>query len=74
MQTKFISFGKDSYHLQNEMSQWCVKHFGEGQWINEPYPKDWTGLPEWTIHCMFGNTTFAFKESKHYTWFVLKWS
>jgi hypothetical protein len=50
MQTKFISFGKDSYHLQNEMSQWCVKHFGEGQWINEPYPKNWTGLPEWTIH------------------------
>lgn len=70
----YITFGKDDYHLQNEMSQWCVQHFGEGKWISERYPNDWTNMPNWTIHSMFGHTTFAFKQSKHYNWFILRWS
>jgi hypothetical protein len=69
----YVTYGKDYYHLQNEMSQWCVKHFGEGKWIGDRYPRDWTGLPRWTIHCMFGHTTFAFKQRKDYHWFLLKW-
>ena len=68
-----ITFNNSRYHEQNEMSQWCVEHFGEGKWIGEHYPKDWTELPNWTIHSMFGNTTFAFKNKKHYNWFILRW-
>jgi hypothetical protein len=70
----YITFGKDRYHLHNDMSKWCVEQFGEGRWIGERYPKDWTGLPNWTIHSMFGNTTFAFRQQQHYTWFMLRWS
>ena len=68
-----ITFNNTRYHLNGDMEQWCVKHFDQGQWISEPYPKDWTGLPNWTIHSMFGNTTFAFKEQRHYNWFILRW-
>lgn len=68
------TFDKDRYHQQREMEAWCKKQFGEGKWIGGPYPKDWTGLPNWTIHCMFGTTTFAFKNEKDYNWFVLKWA
>ena len=68
-----FTFGKDRYHEHLIMSQWCVKHFGEGKWISEPHPKDWTDMPNWTIHSMFGNTTFAFKDEKQYNWFMLKW-
>ncbi len=71
--TNFITFGKDQYHLHREMESWCEQQFGQGKWIGERYPKDWTGMPDWTVHSMFGNTTFAFKEEKHYTWFILKW-
>lgn len=69
-----ITFNKDRYHQQGLISQWCVKNFGPGQWIGERYPKDWEGLPNWTIHCMFGQTTFAFKNEQDYSWFLLKWS
>jgi hypothetical protein len=31
-------------------------------------------MPAWTIHSMFGNTTFAFKNKRHYTWFILRWN
>ena len=67
-------FGKDRYHEINEIQAWCAQQFGEGQWINEPYPKDWTAMPNWTIHSMFGNTTFAFKDETQYNWFMLRWS
>ena len=70
----YITFDKDRYHLQNDMSAWCVKHFGEGQWITGPYPEEWEGLPNWTIHCMFGRTTFAFKKQRDYAWFILEWA
>jgi hypothetical protein len=56
------------------MEQWCRDTIGEGKWIGEPCPRDWTDLPDWTIHSMFGNTTFAFKHARHYTWFILRWS
>jgi hypothetical protein len=70
----YITFGKDQYHLHREMQVWCDQHVGHGHWIGEPYPKDWTSMPDWTIHSMFGNTTFAFKDAKHYTLFILRWS
>jgi hypothetical protein len=70
----YITFGKDRYHEYLEMRCWCEQHFGLGKWIGESYPKDWTGLPNWTIHSMFGNTTFAFKNKRDYAWFLLRWS
>ena len=70
----WITFGKDRYHEHGRMEYWCEQHFGEGKWINEPYPKDWTNMPAWTVHSMFGNTTFAFKNERHYTWFTLRWA
>lgn len=70
----YILFEKDRYHQQREMRAWCEEQFGEGKWIFAPYPKDWTGMPNWTIHSMFGNTTFAFKNDRDYEWFLLKWA
>jgi hypothetical protein len=69
-----ITFNNTRYHLNGIMEQWCRDTIGEGKWIGEPCPKDWTGLPDWTIHSMFGNTTFAFKHARHYTWFILRWN
>ena len=69
----FITFNNTRYHQQPEMQAWCEKHFGEGKWIGEQYPKEWSGMPNWTIHSMFGNTTFAFKHKKHHDWFILRW-
>ena len=68
-----ITFNNTRYHLNGAMQQWCEEHFGSGKWISESCPKDWTGMPGWTIHSMFGNTTFAFKEQRHYNWFILRW-
>jgi hypothetical protein len=68
------NFGKDRYHEINDIQMWCVQQFGEGKWIGEPYPKDCTAMPNWTVHSMFGNTTFAFKDEKQYNWFILRWT
>ena len=70
-----ITFGKDHYHLNGEMEQWCRTYAGEGRWIGGQL-KTWEGMESyvWAIESMFGNTTFMFKEDKHYMWFVLKWS
>jgi hypothetical protein len=72
--SNYITFGKDQYHLQNEMQDWCIERFGQGSWINNRTPKNWEGLPAWTIHGMFGITTFSFKDPKHLTMFALKWA
>lgn len=69
----YITFGKDRYHQQGEMERWCKENFGPGKWIGDIEVKEWEGLPEWTIHCMFGNTTFNFKNPKNLTLFILRW-
>jgi hypothetical protein len=74
MAMNYITFGKDKYHLHLEMQEWCKQQFGEGKWVGELYPKNWTAMPNWTIHSMFGNTTFAFKDEKQYNWFILRWA
>jgi hypothetical protein len=74
MALNYITFDKEKYHLHLEMQEWCKQQFGEGKWISYPYPKDWTSMPDWTIHSMFGNTTFAFKDEKQYNWFILRWA
>ena len=62
-----VTFTKQSYHLNGAMETWCADHIGKGGWIARDDHL-------WNIRSMFGNTTFAFKEEKHYTWFILRWS
>ena len=71
----YITFGKDQYHLHREQQAWCEERFGAGKWIGDREVKDWTGMQvNWTIHSMFGNTTFSFKNPKDYTMFILRWA
>jgi hypothetical protein len=71
----WITFGKDRYHLNGEMERWCRDNVGEGGWTYNT-PKTWEGMEGkiWIMHSMFGNTTFAFKEAKYLTMFILRWS
>lgn len=62
-----ITFGKDQYHQNREMEQWCREHIGKGGWL---YSED----SLWKIESMFGNTTFTFKHEQDATLFVLKWA
>jgi hypothetical protein len=70
-----ITFGKDRYHEHLEMEKWCHNNIGLGGWTYGN-PKTWEGMGKkiWIMHSMFGNTTFAFKDPRHYTLFVLRWS
>ena len=45
---------------------WCRKNLGPGGYLVND-------LCVWKIDTMFGNSTFAFKHEKHYTWFILRW-
>ena len=71
----FITFGKDRYHEHGRMEHWCHKNIGEGKWIGGKL-KTWEGMGNnvWAIESMFGNTTFMFKDPKHLTMFLLRWS
>jgi hypothetical protein len=70
-----ITFGKDRYSQHLEMEQWCKDNIGPGTWTYGS-PKTWEGMGNkiWVMHSTFGNTTFAFKDARHYTLFVLRWS
>lgn len=69
-----ITFGKRRYHEIGAMEYWCAEHIGKGGWTYDT-PKTWKGLDNkvWVMYSMFGNTTFAFKEAKDFTFFVLRW-
>ena len=72
----WITFGKDRYHQQHEITAWCKEYVGHGGWTLESY-KTWnwtTNGKVWAMYGMFGNITYAFKEPKHLTLFMLKWS
>lgn len=66
-----ITFGKDRYHQIYEMEQWCRTTIGNGGWHTINSAPD---EMDWWMNVMFGNTTFAFKQEKHYTLFILRWS
>ena len=71
-----ITFGKDRYSQQNEIADWCREHIGPGGWTLEDY-KTWHWTTDgkiWAMYGMFGNITYAFKEPKHLTAFILRWS
>ncbi len=71
----FYTFGKDRYHLNGTMEQWCRENIGEGGWTYSN-PKTWEGMGDkiWVMSSMFGNTKFSFKDPKHLTLFLLRWS
>jgi hypothetical protein len=76
MTTTFITFGKDSYHLNGEMELWCRDIIGPGRWVGGQL-ETWEGMPEqdsWAICSMFGNTTFMFRRTQDYQWFTLRWA
>lgn len=56
------------------MCDWCKDTIGFGTWLGGT-PKTWVGLEKllWSVDSTFGQTTFAFKQEKHYTLFLLKW-
>jgi hypothetical protein len=70
-----ITFGKERYYQQGAMEVWCAEHIGRGGWTYST-PQTWEGMAGkiWVMFSMFGNTTFCFKEEKHLTFFLLRWS
>jgi hypothetical protein len=70
-----ITFGKDRYHEQKDMEEWCYNNIGPGRWTYH-FPLTWKGMGDnlWVVYSTFGNTTFAFKNDKHLTMFMLRWS
>jgi hypothetical protein len=70
-----ITFNNTQFHLNDVMAEWCSEYVGPGRWGYDT-PKTWDGMDSkvWVMHSMFGNTTFAFKNEKDYTWFLLRWS
>jgi hypothetical protein len=65
-----ITFEKDRYHEQHLMEQWCRDNIGQGGWHTiDSEPAEM----EWWMNCMFGRTTFAFKNKRDYTLFLLRW-
>jgi hypothetical protein len=64
-----VWFGKDKYHLHQEMYQWCADHLGEGGW-GIPYRN---GTSRWGLDVNFGNSCFYFRYEEDATLFALKW-
>ena len=65
-----FSFGKDRYHQQLDMIEWCEKNIGTGGYYS------FTRNPEtakWAIESMFGNTHFFFSDPKAALLFSLTW-
>jgi len=65
-----VEFGKDRYHLQEEMIKWCRTTLGKGGWAANLELSD----NNWSVDSMFGNTFFKFKESKDAVLFQLRWA
>ena len=62
-----ITFGKDKYHLNRAMEQWCRDNVGDGGWTQ-------MDGESWYIKSMFGHTTFTFRNPTDLTLFALRWS
>jgi len=68
-----VQFGKDYYHRQGAMFDWCQENFGKGWWSSGE-PDTWEGIHgTWVIWSMFGNTFFAFRHDRDAVAFRLKW-
>ena len=69
-----IEFGKDRYHTNDAMVDWCRKNIdGFGGWVYAN-PGDWDEGRKWAISSQFGNTTFYFNDDRDATVFTLRWT
>ena len=70
-----ITFGWDRYHQHGEMIEWCKENCGCGTWVYDS-PQTWVGLEtvNWTVHNWLSCITFSFRDSKHLSMFILRWS
>jgi hypothetical protein len=64
-----ISFGKDRFHEQDAMIEWCKQHCGEGGYHAFTKRED----ARWSVDRMFGHAHFFFKEEKDVVLFSMKW-
>ena len=69
-----ITFGKDQYHLNGKMQQWCKNTLGPPAYSVDNIRDDGDRKNLWTYKGIFGNTTYFFKNEKDYTMFILRWS
>jgi hypothetical protein len=68
-----IEFGKDRYHTNDAMIDWCRKNLGVGGWVFSN-PDDWDQGRKWAVSSQFGNTTFYFDDDRDATLFSLRWT
>jgi len=61
--THKITLGKDKYHLNKEMMEWCLEFVG-GSNISSP---------TWDMTSVFGNSTYYFKHERDLILFKLRW-
>ena len=64
-----IKFGKDRFHLNNEMYEWLFERLGPGGWY-----KDSLNEHLWAWESAFGNTTYYFARDKDASMFLLRWA
>lgn len=74
-----VEFGKDKYHLQRQMEEWCTEHISQNprykNWVfMKPKDGEWEGLGQWCMDSAFGNTFFYFKNESDATMFTLRWA
>ena len=70
-----VEFGKNRYHEQSAMIEWCRENFGahRNDWMYSQ-PEDWEGLGDWGVSSVFGITFFYFRHKKDAEWFILRWT
>jgi len=69
-----ITFGKERYHENEAMRDWCHTYIGKGGWKTNALFDAKQGI-FWAWHCdsMFGNTTFYFSKNCDASLFALRW-
>ena len=67
-----IVFGKDRFHLNPEMGEWLIEHFGRGSWhkygvVDDPNCR-------WAWESTFGITRYYFRDERDAMLFSLRWT
>lgn len=66
-----LKLGREYYHLQREIMDWCYKNIGNGDWADKGMMEDRNF--KWGVSSMFGNTFLTFRDDRDASLFVLKW-
>lgn len=67
--TNKITFGKDKYHLNKEMMEWCLNFIGVCNIGSLAADIN----PAWDMTTAFGNSTYYFKHEHDLILFSLRW-